>query len=158
MAKILSIVTHPDPILREKSRPLDKKQILSDDFKKLCADMALTMKEEDGIGLAAPQIGQNIRLIVVNTDDGPLCMINPVIKKRSMLMEWGEEGCLSIPGVFGEVKRHRWIRCQFINLEGRTVSIKARKLLARVIQHEIDHLDGILFIDKAKNITTEQKK
>ncbi len=149
----MKIITHPNPILRKKSKPLKKGQILKPEFRDLCAEMAETMVCEDGIGLAAPQIGKNIRLIVVNTDDGPLCMINPSIKARSMWTEWGEEGCLSLPGVFGEVKRHRWVRCQFMNLDGRIISIKARKLLARVIQHEIDHLDGILFIDKARNIT-----
>jgi peptide deformylase len=79
-------------------------------------------------------------------------MFNPVITKRSFRQEWGEEGCLSIPGVYGDVKRFKSVSCRFIDPEGNERIVKASGLLARIIQHEIDHIDGILFIDKGKNI------
>jgi peptide deformylase len=111
-----------------------------------------TMKEKDGVGLAAPQVGQNIRLIAVNTKDGVACMINPKITKKSWAKEWSEEGCLSVPGVYGQVKRHKKINCVYLDKNGAKIKIQAEGLMAVVIQHETDHLDGILFIDKAKKL------
>ena len=98
------------------------------------------------------QIGKNVRLAVINTKNGRIFLINPKITKKSLLKEWGEEGCLSVPGVFGQVKRHKKITCEYLDQKSVENAIKAEGLLARVIQHEIDHLDGILFIDKAKNL------
>ncbi len=152
MPTTLPLVFHPNPILRAMSEAIDPKAISS--LGNLWRDMAQTMKDNEGIGLAAPQIGQNIRLIIVSTSDGPLAMFNPLLIKKSLLKEWGEEGCLSIPQTFGDVKRHKSVRCSFIDAEGNTRSIDAKGLLARVIQHEIDHINGVLFIDKAKNIHT----
>ena len=146
--KLLPIITNPNPILRKKS--VEIKQIQTKQFQQLCLDMAKTMKEKDGVGLAAPQIGQNIRLIVINAKDGAICMINPKITKKSLIKEWGEEGCLSIPNVFGQVKRHKKITCKYLDKNGKENKIQAQGLMARVIQHEIDHLDGVLFIDKIK--------
>jgi len=114
--------------------------------------MKKLMLESDGVGLAAPQIGKNIRLCVINAKEGPICLINPKITKKSWTKEWGEEGCLSIPNVFGQVKRHKKITCQYFNLSGKVLKLSAEGLLARVIQHEVDHLDGVLFIDKARNV------
>ncbi len=152
MAKLLPIITNPSPILRKKSEKIDKKELSSTKLQELCLDMTKTMKEKDGLGLAAPQVGQNIRLIVINTQDGPICLINPKITKRSWAKEKGEEGCLSVPGMFGEVKRHKKIDCLYFGAKGKQTKMQANGLLARVVQHEIDHLDGILFIDKAKNV------
>ena len=146
--KILPIIINPNPILRKKS--VEIKQTKSKQFQQLCLDIGRTMKEKDGVGLAAPQIGKNIRLIVINTKDGHVCMINPEITKKSWVKEWGEEGCLSVPGVFGQVKRHKKINCQYLDKTGKEIKIIVYGLMARVIQHEIDHLDGVLFIDKAK--------
>ncbi len=150
MANILPLVFNPDPRLREVSREIKAEEIPA--LLPLIEDMKLTMIEDKGIGLAAPQIGQNIRLIIVSTKDQNVAMINPVLTKRSLRQEWGEEGCLSIPKVFGDVKRYKSLRCAFIDQNGVERMIEAEGLMARVIQHEIDHLDGILFIDKAKNI------
>jgi peptide deformylase len=152
MSQILPLVLHPDPRLRQPSKPINPAEIAA--LGALWRDMAETMIADQGIGLAAPQIGKNIRLIIVNTNDGPIAMFNPVLLKKSLLKEWGEEGCLSIPKVFGDVKRHKSVRCQFITPEGKERTIDASGLMARVIQHEIDHLDGILFIDTARNIHT----
>ena len=151
MAKLLPIVKHPNDILRKKSKII-KFNNSKNKIKALLPDMTKTMLEEDGSGLAAPQIGKNIRLIVVNTKDEILCMINPKILKKSWAKFWFEEGCLSVPGFFGEVKRAKKINCQYLDKSGNKTTIKAEGLLADIIQHEIDHLDGILFIDKARKL------
>ncbi len=152
MSQILPLVFNPDPRLRQVSEYIDVSEIPH--LQELWRDMADTMIADQGIGLAAPQIGKNIRLIIINTNKGPQAMFNPVLLKKSLRKEWGEEGCLSIPKVFGEVKRHKSVRCSFIDPSGEERVIDAEGLMARVIQHEIDHLDGILFIDTAKNIHT----
>jgi peptide deformylase len=152
MSKILNILKNPNPKLRLKSTELSLLDIKSKNFSAFCADMSKTMVKKDGVGLAAPQVGKNIRLIVVNEKDGIICMINPKITKRSWRKECEEEGCLSVPNTFGQVKRNQSINCTYTSLEGKNKKINAKGLLARVIQHEIDHLDGILFIDKAKDI------
>jgi peptide deformylase len=156
--KKLKIITVPDPILRKKSIEIEPAQIKSKKIKALMAEMKDLMLEADGVGLAAPQIGLNIRLIAVNTADGPLCLINPQIKKKSWLREWGEEGCLSVPGVYGEVRRHKKISGSYLDLAGNRKKLEASGLLARILQHEIDHLDGILFIDKMRPIKNEGLK
>lgn len=152
MPKLLEIITHPNDILRKKSVNIKKEDINSIEMKKLFDDMVLTMLKKDGVGLAAPQIGKNIRLAVINTKNGPLHIINPEIIKFSWGKEWGEEGCLSVPGVFGQVKRSKKISCNYLDKKGDAQSIEVSGLMARVFQHEIDHLDGFLFIDKAKKI------
>ena len=152
MAKILPIIKNPSPLLREKSEKIGLEKIKANGLKELCADMIKTMKEKDGVGLAAPQVGKNIRLIAINTKDGPKIMINPKIMNKSWAKEWNEEGCLSVPGVYGKVRRNKKINCVYLDKKGQKTKIQAEGLLAFVIQHETDHLDGILFIDKAKDI------
>lgn len=152
MPKILNIVTVPNKKLRECSTEINLPTISSKEFQRFIEDMKFTMVEKDGVGLAAPQVGKNIRMVIVNTKNGPTCVINPLIIKKSFLKEWGEEGCLSVPSIFGDVKRHKNIKCIYYDENGKKVEITASGLMARVFQHEIDHLDGILFIDKAKNI------
>jgi peptide deformylase len=152
MPKILNILKNPAKSLRKRSEPVDENQVILKGYEELCADLEETMLKKEGVGLAAPQIGENIRLIAVNTKNGPISMFNPKITQKSLLQEWGEEGCLSVPMTFGDVKRYKKVACVFCNRQGAKGKIKASGLLARVIQHEIDHLDGILFIDKAKNI------
>ncbi|MCU0679352.1 MAG: peptide deformylase [Planctomycetes bacterium] len=152
MAKLLTIITIPDPKLRQKSENLKEDAIKSREFQVLCDDMVKTMLEKDGVGLAAPQVGRPVRLIAVNTKNGPVVLANPKISKKSWLKEWGDEGCLSVPHSFGLVKRHKKITCFYHDRNSRQKTLIAAGLLARVIQHEVDHLDGILFIDKAKDI------
>lgn len=153
MSKQLKILINPNPILRKKSVALDPAEILKPDFQTLLADMAETMVKKDGAGLAAPQIGKNIRAIVVHHDDKTLFLINPQITKKSWAREIEEEGCLSVLNKNGEiiyapVERHKKVNCLYLDEKGVKQKINAEKLLARVLQHEIDHLDGILFIDR----------
>ncbi|NSW90826.1 MAG: peptide deformylase [Firmicutes bacterium] len=135
-----------EEILRKKSREVD---VITDKIINLLNDMAETMYENDGIGLAAPQVGVLKRAIVIDIEDGKglFKLINPRI-----VSEEGEqseaEGCLSIPGVYGEVKRPQKVVVEALNEKGEEVVITGEGLLARVLCHEIDHLDGILFKDK----------
>jgi len=152
MSRVLNIIINPNPILRKKSLNISQKEINIKEMQELYADMAKTMREKDGVGLAAPQIGKNIKLSVINTKDGPLVMLNPKLIKKSWAKEWDEEGCLSVPYTSGKVKRHKKVCCRYLDKKGQEKKIDAEGLLARVIQHELDHLDGILFIDKAKEI------
>lgn len=158
MPKIYSIIKKNNPILRKKSIEIDPVKFGSNQLKKLFINMTATMNKKEGVGLAAPQISKNIRMVVINTTDGPLCLINPVITKKSLAKELREEGCLSIPGVFGKVSRHKSVECQFINENGLKNLIKANGLVAQAIQHETDHLDGILFIDKLEPGTQTPNK
>jgi peptide deformylase len=147
MPKTLDIVIYPDKTLRVKCAEIKK---VDDKIRRLLSDMELTMKEKDGVGLAGPQVGKTIRVIIVNTKDGPLAMINPKITKKSWLKEAGEEGCLSIPNFYGEVKRHKKINVSYTDKHDKKIRLSAEGLLARVIQHEVDHLNGVLFIDYLK--------
>ncbi|MEI8361046.1 MAG: peptide deformylase [bacterium] len=150
MAKVLKILTlpHYETELRQISKPIALEDLSKTLFRQLLANMARTMIKKDGIGLAAPQIGQFLRLAVINTKTGPIWLINPEIIKKSTSTVIDEEGCLSIPGYYAKVKRHKEITCKFMDHQGLEAKIEASGLLARAIQHEIDHLDGILFIDR----------
>lgn len=147
---ILPIRKEGDPVLRQKAAPVPKvtKRIV-----KLLQDMEETMYAADGVGLAAPQVGVSERLIVVDVGEGPIHLINPVLLEATG-SSIDVEGCLSIPGVVGYVDRAQRVVVEGLDTKGRRRRIEAEDLLARALQHEIDHLDGILFIDKATGITT----
>ena len=122
-------------------------------------NMAETMYAANGVGLAAPQIGQSIRLVVIDVEDenGLLTMVNPeIIKKEGNIVD--QEGCLSVPNVFGDVERAEKVTVEFLNRWGKKKRLTASGLLARCIQHELDHLEGVLFIDVAKSIRQGDKK
>lgn len=142
-----------NPILRTVGRKLSVKEILSPGMQELMDVMIATMHKEDGIGLAAQQIGETLMLAIVAHTDGDLVICNPKIVKHSFRKESGEEGCLSIRGVFGTVKRYRSITVAFVDRHGKSERMEASGLLARVFQHEIDHLGGKVFADRTKNIT-----
>lgn len=151
-AKLLNIILHPNKILRKKSKEIDLKKIDDPKFKQLLLDMELTMIKKDGAGLAAPQVGINERLIVVNNGSKNIIMLNPVITKKSIAKKTEAEGCLSVVNDKGElfyqdVARHKCLNCKYYDEKAKLKKIKAKDYLARVIQHEVDHLDGILFID-----------
>lgn len=153
---LLKILTQPNPILRKKSAEINLEIVKNREFKNLISSMAKTMIKTDGVGLAAPQIGKNIRLAVINSRDGVFCLINPKFTKKSWAREFGQEGCLSIPGIFGMVKRHKKVSLTYYNQDGKKIKLTAEGMMARVIQHEVDHLDGILFIDKASAVEKVQ--
>ncbi len=143
---LLKIETGTDnPILRKKSEPI--RQITKKTLK-LIKDMEQTMHEAKGVGLAAPQVGVNERLILITLNNGiVLAMINPEIVGAGKASEYGEEGCLSLPGYWGEVERLKAITVRFLSPKGQGVTMEFKGFEAREIQHEIDHLNGILFTD-----------
>lgn len=141
----LEIIKEPNPILRAKNTKI---RAITREVKELIIDMVETMKASDGVGLAAPQIGQNIRLVTINTGEGALAMINPKILWKSFRKEIEEEGCLSCPGVFKKVKRAKTVWVLTKNEHNKYIFFKAHGLFSRVIQHELDHLNGKLIIDK----------
>ena len=142
---ILEIKKYPDPILRKKCQEVKK---ITEEIKNLCQDMIETMIRKEGVGLAAPQVGQLKRIIVVKFEDGPKAFINPQILSKSKEMEVAKEGCLCLPGIRLNVKRGKSILVKAQGIEGREIEVKAEGLIARIFQHEIDHLNGVLFIDK----------
>lgn len=118
-------------------------------IRRLVADMLVSMRRAGGIGLAAPQIGVPLRVVVVDLGTGSLAVVNPRLRRRGGA-QVGLEGCLSIPGVFGDVRRAQRIEVEGRNMRGRRVVMGSRDLLARVFQHEIDHLNGVLFTDPGR--------
>ena len=143
------ILTEPDPILRKKCEPLEKVDV---DTKKLMDDMLATMYAAPGIGLAAVQVGILKRLVVIDISKGeeekkPIFLINPQIIHQSKKTSVYEEGCLSLPGQFAEIERPAECTIKYIDYNGKEKDLKANGLLATCIQHEVDHLNGILFID-----------
>jgi len=152
------IITLPDPILRRKAKPVTRFDV---DLQKLVDDMIETMRVAPGVGLAAPQVGESIRLIVVEypmddeKEDAPkklFTVVNPEIKEISAETEMGIEGCLSLPGLHGEVERALEVRVTGRTRRGQPIKIKAKGWLARIFQHEIDHLEGVVFTDRAVKV------
>ncbi len=142
----MKVMTLGDEVLRIKAEPVAE---VTDEIRELIREMFVTMRVEDGIGLAAPQIGKSIRLFVVQADDDvERAFINPQIIETSLETESYEEGCLSIPKQYEDVIRPSRVTVQALNERGRRFTLEADGLLARVIQHEYDHLDGVLFIDR----------
>lgn len=151
---VLKILVAGNPVLRQKAQEVprvDKKLI------KLLNDMADTMYAAEGVGLAAPQIGVSKRIVVIDVGEGIVEMINPVIVKHEGLAV-GPEGCLSVPDFDGEVERYEKVECEFYDRKGRKNRVAAEGLFAIAIQHELDHLEGVLFIDKAQTLTPKQKE
>jgi len=142
---ILKIKKYPDPILRKKCQEVKE---VNEEIKKLIEDMIETMEKNNGVGLAAPQVGVSKRVIIVETEKGPEGFINPKIFKKTKETEIDWEGCLSIPGIFLKIKRWKGIEVEALNQEGEKVRVKAVGLVARIFQDEIDHLNGILIINK----------
>ena len=143
------ILTEPDPILRKKCEPLEK---VDAETKKLMDDMLETMYAAPGIGLAAVQVGILKRLVVIDISKGeeekkPIFLINPQIIHKSKKTSVYEEGCLSLPGQFAEIERPAECTLKYIDYNGKEKELKADGLLATCVQHEVDHLNGILFID-----------
>lgn len=151
------IITIPDPILRKKARKVTE---FDKDFQDLVADMIDTMREAPGVGLAAPQVAISQRLIVVEYGDDEdeekpaklYVLANPEIVSASEDMVMGIEGCLSVPDLVGEVERHTSIVVKGQNRYGKPTKVKANGWLARIFQHEMDHLDGVLYPDRAEKI------
>ena len=158
---MLKITTLPTASLREKSKEIDLDFLLSAETQKLIDEMIPKMYESDGIGLAAPQVGHNIRVCIIGKESDKklkedLVLVNPVWEKTSRKKKADMEGCLSVPNTFGKVVRYARISVDALDRNGKKLAFEAKNFLARVIQHEVDHLDGVLFIDKATDICKEE--
>lgn len=151
---IRNIRKYNDEILRKKSKKVEK---FDERLKQLLNDMAETMYQANGVGLAAPQVGVLKRVVVIDTGDGLIELINPVIVEQE-----GEqievEGCLSIPDVLGEVKRPKKVKVYAQDRNGNNINVTGEDLLARAICHELDHLDGVLFIDKVIRFVDKEEQ
>ena len=149
---VLPILKVGNPILKKQSNPISK---IDKNIKKLIQDMFDTLAEAEGVGLAAPQVGENVRLIVLSMGDGPFEIINPVIIDE-VGEQVGVEGCLSVPGFYGDVTRFLQVTVGGINSKGKKVKVTGEGLLARALQHEIDHLDGVLYLDRAEALYKQE--
>ncbi|RJQ14027.1 peptide deformylase [Candidatus Parcubacteria bacterium] len=151
MSEVKPIVKNPNPVLRQKAKLVPPKKISEEEFTEIIGNMKSTLNATpNGIGLAAPQIGHSWRIFIVKIPEYEGVFINPEIMdigKRTTLLE---EGCLSVTDTYGPVARPKTIKIKALNEQGLPFKVRAKGLLARVIQHEIDHLDGTLFIDKAE--------
>lgn len=152
---MFKIIKYPDPFLRRTAK---KVAVFDAELKKIVLDMVEAMYQDDGIGLAAPQVALSQRLLVIGKNDGKSydVYINPEISFFSKDKSLGEEGCLSLPQIFGLVRRAKKIHVKYQDINGDVQKKKLSGLEAIVLQHELDHLDGILFIDRAEEITKGQ--
>ena len=162
--KIRPIIGPDNPVLRRKARAVDNPN--TPETQQLIEDMIATMREAPGVGLAAPQVAVGQRIVVIEYAEVPedlpedaeppepklYVIVNPEIVNRSEEMVEGNEGCLSLPGYAGTVSRHQAVTVKALNRKGKPIKIKAHDWLARIFQHEIDHLDGVLYIDKASKV------
>lgn len=153
---VLKVRKYGDPALRRSATPIGE---VTPEVRAIIGDMTETMYDEVGIGLAAPQVGISLRLIVLSDEQGRgvQALLNPAIVERGGEVT-GEEGCLSIPGVFAPVTRAAWVKVEARSVDGQPLTINARGLRARVLQHEIDHLDGVLFIDRVDPMVRDRIK
>ena len=140
-------------MLRLRCRPVER---VDSALTRLVADMAVTMRHADGVGLAAPQIGVPVRVLVADTGRGLLALINPLVRRRSGSAT-AEEGCLSIPGVVAPVRRALRVNVEGTLLNGQRVGVRAKGFIARILQHEIDHLNGVLFLDRVRASAVRQR-
>jgi peptide deformylase len=152
---LLTMRLYGDPVLRQVATPV---RDITAEIKRIIADMTETMWHQVGIGLAAPQVGLPYRILVMDDGTGGAqALINPEIETRSGTIR-EEEGCLSLPGVFGVVERSKTITVKAMDEDGKPVSFEATGLKARIVQHELDHLDGVLFIDRLPPVTRDRIK
>jgi peptide deformylase len=153
---VLKVRRYGDPVLRRRANPVEA---VTPEIRRLADDMVDTMYDEVGIGLAAPQVGASLRLMVVGDEEGrgAQVLVNPAITDQGGKVS-AEEGCLSLPGIFAQVTRSEWVTLEAHDLGGRPQVITARGLRARVFQHELDHLDGVLFIDRLEPVVRDRIK
>ena len=145
---VLEVLKAGHPVLKQVAQPVDH---VNKKMRAFIEDMAETMYKTDGVGLAAPQVGVSKRIIVVDDGNGLQALIKPQIIKGEG-SQWGPEGCLSVPGYFGDVERYEKVTVTAIDPNNKKLRIEAEGFLARIFQHEIDHLEGHLFIEKAVNL------
>ena len=146
------LVLHPDPVLRETARPVES---FDESLATLVSEMIRIMHESEGVGLAAPQAGHALQIFVCNAgteDEADSVFINPEIMQTDGAQEWAEEGCLSLPKIHGRVRRPTYVRIRAQDLTGATFEVESETFHARIWQHEYDHLQGVLILDRMRPI------
>jgi peptide deformylase len=151
------IIKYPNEILRQKTREVKVDELKDPKIKRLVLDMIQAMEDEKGVGLAAPQVGSDLKICMVKNDEEIFVLVNPKIKSLSRKTDIFEEGCLSFPGQFFPVERPIKVKVQARDMDGEKMKIRADGLLSRALQHEIDHLNGILVIDRALETKNQNK-
>lgn len=151
---IHEITKKGEPVLHRPSKDVAEAEFGTPKLERLIADMVETMIHANGVGIAAPQIGVDKRIFIAESDDGPIAVINPRIVNYSKKRVKGEEGCLSIPGKFDHLHRSKEVTVEGRTVDGRKITFIAQNFFARIMQHEIDHLEGLLYVDRVE----EQKK
>jgi peptide deformylase len=152
---VRNIITEPNPVLHARAQEVTAVEVVTPEFRQLIVDMVETMRNHGrGVGLAGPQIGVSKRVFVAESPDGAIALVNPVFTAKSWKMTKDEEGCLSVPGKFDKVMRHKAVSVKALNADGQPIAFAAEGFFARILQHETDHLDGILFTDRVE----EQRK
>ncbi|MFZ5476177.1 MAG: peptide deformylase [Myxococcota bacterium] len=148
---ILKVAHMGHPVLRQIAAPVPREEIRSEPFQRFCDDLYETMLDQDGVGLAAPQVHVGRRVVVFELDEdmGPMWLVNPVVTPIGEDKVGGYEGCLSLPGMRGRVDRFLGVTVEALDRNGDAISFEAHGWAARVVQHECDHLDGVLYIDRA---------
>lgn len=147
---LLQVLTQTAKSLRESSKEVRLKDLNAESMQTFFDSLIQTMIYKNGVGIAAPQVGKNIRALAIVTTDGPKIYVNPIITKRSIRKARGEEGCLSVPGIYGYVERYAHVDVSALNRYGESVKVNTTGFFSIIFQHEIDHLDGILFTDRTK--------
>lgn len=148
---ILKVARMGHPVLRRVADAVPAERIRTPEFQKFCDDLLETMVEQEGVGLAAPQVHESVRVVVFEFDEdvGPMWLINPVVTPTTETKVAGYEGCLSIPEMRGRVERFDGVRVECLDRDGEPLAFVAEGWAARIVQHECDHLDGVLYLDRA---------
>jgi peptide deformylase len=147
---IHEITKKGEPVLHRRSKDVAEAEFATAKLRKLVEDMVETMVHANGVGIAAPQIGVDKQIFIAESDAGPLCVINPRITKYSKKLVRGEEGCLSIPGKYDRLYRAKEVTVEGRTVDGKKLSFVAKDFFARIMQHEIDHLNGLLYVDRVE--------
>lgn len=155
---VLKVLTDGAPVLRQRAVEVDPKEISTPAFQQFIVDLVETMYASRGVGIAAPQVGVSKRVFIAESSQGPMALINPVLSAFSRRLLKDEEGCLSVPGRFEKLMRSKTVQVQALAPNGQSVTFKAENFFARIIQHEYDHLDGVLFIDRVIEQAEAAKK
>ena len=144
----MKIYTDDAPVLHQRAAEVSKEELGTPELLQLIKDMLETMRQANGVGIAAPQVGVSKRIFIADNSGSAIALINPVFTSHTNKMAWGEEGCLSVPGKWDQVKRYHYVTVEALSFKGDKLKFEAADFFARVLQHEMDHLDGILFIDR----------
>lgn len=145
---VRAITLQGTPVLHQRAKEVDVAELGTPAFEELIRDMLDTMHALNGVGIAATQVGVGKRVFIAESSDGPIALVNPVFTDMSWKKVNGDEGCLSVPGKFDSVARAKTVKIEALALDGKKVSFTAKDFFARILQHELDHLDGKLFLDR----------